>query len=86
MHGEIRIVYSKGFIRNNLFKQLSYNNLKIMLFVIAYISFIAIFFGEFYSYIANYNINKLKWFNNKGSGYRRGSSGRKWTDRRKFKI
>lgn len=57
--GEIRIIYSKGFIRNNLFKQLSYNNLKFILFIVAYISFIAIFFGEFYSFIAKQNMNNL---------------------------
>ncbi len=57
--GEIRIVYSKGFIINNLFKQLSYNNLKLILYIIAYISFVSILFGEFYSYVAKQNMNKL---------------------------
>lgn len=57
--GEIRIIYSKGLVINNLFKQLSYNNLKFILYTIAYISFVSILFGEFYSYVAKQNMNKL---------------------------
>ncbi len=59
MYGEIKIIYSNKYIRNNLFKQLSFNNLKIIFFIVAYICIIAVFFQEFYFYISKSNIDKL---------------------------
>jgi sortase B len=59
MHGELKIMYSKKYVFDNLFRQLSYNNFKIIMIIICYVAFVAIFFNEFNSYISTNNINEL---------------------------
>jgi sortase B len=59
LNGELKIIYSKKYVIQNLFKQLSFNNLKIMLFIIGYVAFVSMFFNEFSSYIAVSNMNEL---------------------------
>ncbi len=61
LNGEIKIIYTSNYIRNNLFKQLSYNNIKIGIILILYVIFIGLLFTYFYEYVSNININKLKY-------------------------
>ncbi len=59
LHGDLRIKYSKQYIIKNLFKQLSFNNLKVMLIIIGYVALVSLFFNEFNTYLANNNMNEL---------------------------
>lgn len=61
LNGEIRIVYLKKFIKNNLFKQLTYNNIKMSLVIVFYVLFVALLFTEFYNYASKINIDKLNY-------------------------
>ncbi len=59
--GEIKIIYSKHFIKNNLFRQLTYNNIKFCLFIIIYVLFVGVVFSEFYNYTAKVNMDRLNY-------------------------
>ena len=57
---EFRIIYSKNFIKNNLFKQLSFNNLKLMAILVIYVSASALLIYKSYEYVEKLNTDKLK--------------------------
>ncbi len=61
IEGTIKIVYSSHYIKNNLFKQLSYNNLKIGIAIILYVILVGGFFTSLYNYISEINMEKLKY-------------------------
>ena len=61
LDSEIRIVYSDNFIKNNLFKQLTYNNIKLALYVTIYVLFMGVVFTELYNYIAEINLDKMNY-------------------------
>lgn len=56
---EFRIVYSNSFIKNNLFKQLTFNNLKLITSLCIYISVVSLIIIKSYEYIDKINIDKL---------------------------
>lgn len=61
LDGEMKIIYSEKYLKNNLFKQLNYNSLRMAIIILLYIAFIAILFTSFYSYVTNVNVEKLKY-------------------------
>ena len=61
LNGEIKIVYSDNFINNNLFKQLTYNNIKMALLLTIYVLFIGVIFTELYNYIAQINVDRMNY-------------------------
>lgn len=56
---EFRIIYSSAFLRNNLFKQLTFNNLKLISILCIYISVVCIMLIKSYEYIEKMSINTL---------------------------
>ena len=56
---EFRIVYSHSFLKNNLFKQLTFNNLKLITSFCIYISVVSLIIIKSYEYIDKINIEKL---------------------------
>ncbi len=56
---EFRIVYSNSFVKNNLFKQLTFNNLKLITSLCIYISVVSLVIIKSYEYIDKINIDKL---------------------------
>ena len=61
LNGEIKIVYSDNFVKNNLFRQLTYNNFKLALFIIIYVLFMGVIFTELYNYVAEINLDKMNY-------------------------
>ncbi len=61
LEGMIRIVYSEKYVKNNLFKQLTYNNIKIIFIIIFYVLFVGLIFTEFYNYAAKLNVDRLNY-------------------------
>ncbi len=61
LNGEIRIIYTDNYLKNNLFKQLSYNNLKMSIVIILYVALTAILFSQVYAYISEYNESMLNY-------------------------
>ena len=56
---EFRIIYSSSFLKNNLFKQLTFNNLKLISILCIYISVVCIMLIKSYEYIEKMSINTL---------------------------
>ncbi len=56
---EFRIIYSNSFLKNNLFKQLTFNNLKLITSLCIYISIVSLVIIKSYEYIDKINIEKL---------------------------
>ena len=61
LDGEMRIIYSDNFVKNNLFQQLTYNNIKLALFIIIYVLFMGVIFTELYNSIAKVNLDKMNY-------------------------
>lgn len=56
---EFRIVYSNSFLKNNLFKQLTFNNLKLITSLCIYISIVSIIIVKTYEYIDKVNVDLI---------------------------
>lgn len=56
---EFRIVYSSHFIGKNLFKQLSYNNLKLIMIFSFYVCLVCIIINKSYQYVEKLSIEEL---------------------------
>lgn len=56
---EFRIIYSNSFLKNNLFKQLTFNNLKLITSLCVYISVVSLIIVKTYEYIDKINVDKL---------------------------
>lgn len=56
---EFRILYSNNFIKNNLFKQLSFNNLKLISILAIYICSAGFIIYKSYSYVEKLNSDKV---------------------------
>lgn len=54
-NGEIKFIFAEDFIKNNLFKQLTYSNLKVCSAIIIYLAFVLL--------ISNYYNDYITWFN-----------------------
>ena len=61
LNGQMKIIYSSNYIKNNLFKQLNYNVIKMTIMIVLYVAFIALLFTNFYSYVAKVNVDKLNY-------------------------
>lgn len=57
---EFRVVYSEDYLRNNLFKQLSYNNLKLMMIMIIYLCASTFIISSSFNAVNSLNEDKLK--------------------------
>ena len=57
---EFRIIYSNNFVKNNLFKQLSFNNLKLVIILIIYVLASAFLIYKSYFYVEKLNSQKVK--------------------------
>ena len=56
---EFRIVYANSFLSKNLFKQLTFNNLKLILILCLYVSAVSLLIYKSYEYIEKLSIDKL---------------------------
>lgn len=56
---EFRIVYSNSFLKNNLFKQLTFNNLKLITTMCIYICIVSLIIVKSYDYIEKISVQKL---------------------------
>ena len=56
---EFRIVYANSFLSKNLFKQLTFNNLKLILILCLYVSVVSLLIYKSYEYIEKLSIDKL---------------------------
>ena len=57
--GEFRIIYSNKFIGNNLFKQLTFNNLKLMTILGVYVCLVCLLIVKSYEYVEKLSIQEL---------------------------
>jgi sortase B len=57
---EFRIIYSHNYIRNNLFKQLSFNNLKLIAILSIYLAASGLIIYKSYEYVEKLNSDKVK--------------------------
>jgi len=57
---EFRIIYSNNYVRNNLFKQLTLNNVKLILILGIYILSSMLIIEKSYTYVEKLNADKLK--------------------------
>ena len=56
---EFRILYSNDFLRNNLFKQLTFNNLKLISIMAVYVSVVCLLIYKSYEYIEKMSIDEV---------------------------
>ena len=56
---ELRIVYSNSFLVNNLFKQLTFNNLKLISLLCIYVSLVSLIIIKSYEYVEKMSIDEL---------------------------
>lgn len=56
---EFRILYSSSFLKNNLFKQLTFNNLKLISILCVYVSIVCLVIVKCYDYIEKISIDEL---------------------------
>ena len=56
---EFRIIYSNSFIKNNLFKQLTFNNLKLITTMCIYICLVSLLIVKSYDYVEKISVEKL---------------------------
>ena len=59
--GDIKIIYSKNFIINNLFKQFTYNHIKLAFSIAVYVLFIGFIFSELYTYSSKLDLDRLNY-------------------------
>ena len=64
---EFRIVYSNTFLFNNLFKQLTFNNLKLISLLCVYVSLVSLIIVKSYEYVEKMSIDELNNAINNGS-------------------
>ncbi len=57
---EFRIIYANQFLKNNLFKQLTFNNLKLISVLCVYVCIVALIIIKSYDYIEKISIDQLK--------------------------
>ena len=56
---EFRIIYSNSFLKNNLFKQLTFNNLKLVSVLCIYVCVVCLLIVKAYDYIEKISIDRL---------------------------
>lgn len=61
LDGDIKIIYSKNFIINNLFRQLTYNHIKFAFLIAIYVLLVGTIFTQLYTYSSKINLDKLKY-------------------------
>lgn len=61
LNGDIKIIYSKNFIINNLFRQLTYNHIKFAFGIALYVLLTGFVFTELYEYSSKLNIERLNY-------------------------
>lgn len=64
---EFRIIYSNTFLFNNLFKQLTFNNLKLISLLCVYVSLVSLIIVKSYEYVEKMSIDELNNSINNGS-------------------
>lgn len=64
---EFRIIYSNTFLFNNLFKQLTFNNLKLISLLCVYVSLVSLIIIKSYEYVEKMSIDELNNSINNGS-------------------
>lgn len=64
---EFRIIYSNTFLFNNLFKQLTFNNLKLISLLCIYVSLVSLIIIKSYEYVEKMSIDELNNSINNGS-------------------
>lgn len=57
---EFRIIYSNSFLRNNLFKQLTFNNLKLIMVFGVYVSLVSILIVKSYQFVEKSSIDEVR--------------------------
>lgn len=57
---EFRIIYANAFLKNNLFKQLTFNNLKLISILCVYVCIVSLILIKSYDYIEKISIDQLK--------------------------
>ena len=57
---EFRIIYANAFLKNNLFKQLTFNNLKLISILCVYVCVVSLILIKSYDYIEKISIDQLK--------------------------
>ena len=57
---EFRIIYSNSFLRNNLFKQLTFNNLKLISILCIYVCVVSLIIVKAYEYIEKVSVEQLR--------------------------
>ena len=57
---EFRIIYSNSFLRNNLFKQLTFNNLKLISVLCVYVCVVSLIIIKAYDYIEQISVEQLR--------------------------
>lgn len=58
-NGEIKIIFSDDFVKNNLFKQLTYSNLKVCSAIIIYLAFVLLISNSYNDYVTWFNSNAI---------------------------
>ncbi len=57
---EFRIIYSNSFLKNNLFKQLTFNNLKLISVLCVYVCIVSLIIIKAYEYIEQVSVEQLR--------------------------
>ena len=57
---EFRIIYANQFLKNNLFKQLTFNNLKLISVLCIYVCIVSLIIVKSYDYIEQISVDQLK--------------------------
>ena len=57
---EFRIIYANSFLRNNLFKQLTFNNLKLISILCVYVCVVSLIIVKAYDYIEEISVSQLR--------------------------
>ncbi|MBR4178600.1 MAG: class B sortase [Bacilli bacterium] len=57
---EFRIIYANSFLRNNLFKQLTFNNLKLISILCVYVCVVSLIIVKAYDYIEEISVEQLR--------------------------
>ena len=57
---EFRIIYSNSFLKNNLFKQLTFNNLKLISILCVYVCVVSLVIVKAYEYIEEISVEQLR--------------------------
>lgn len=57
--GEIKIIFSDDFVKNNIFKQLTYSNLKVCSAIIIYLAFVLLISNSYNDYVTWFNSNSI---------------------------